>query len=148
MMYVKKSITIGNEYCLTCILLYICTMYSTYRKIVCMYLCTYAYYLVLIRWPWRKGLSNSLSLSSPKLYCLASGLQNTIMGHCFFEVATVFFTFTISRRKKSGFLAVAQIKIQVFWGSHKDLKTSPTFILILQSISKQSGRFLSNFVAF
>ena len=37
MMYVKKSITIGNvSYCLTCSLLY--SMYSTYRKIVCMYI--------------------------------------------------------------------------------------------------------------
>ena len=93
-------------YCLTCILLYVCTMYSTYRKIVCMYLCTYAYiqcvnYLVLIRWPWRKGLSNSLSLSSPRLHCLASGLQNTIMGHCFSEVATGFFTFKYNFKKKN-----------------------------------------------
>ena len=71
-------------------------MYSTYRKIVWMYLCTYAYiqcvyYLVLIRWPWRKGLSNSLSLSSPRLHCLASGLQNITMRHSFSEVATVLF---------------------------------------------------------
>ena len=72
------------------------------------------YYLVLIRWPWRKGLSNSLSLSSPKLYCLASGLQNTIIGHCFFEVATGFFHIYNFKKKICGFLVVLQNKVQVF----------------------------------
>ena len=98
MMYVKKSITIGNVtvwhvfYCM-----FVLCIQHTVKSYVCIYVhmpidSVFTYYLVLIRWPWRKGLSNSLSLSSPKLYCLASGLQNTILGRCFFEVATVCFS--------------------------------------------------------